>query len=362
MKQKFVVIALAVTSALALNNAAFAEVIKIDLKGGKYQATASSEDSSLTFLAETKGNSTTPVRIVVEGPDGMKVIAHMTVKPDPLTEIPQWSKLQLKSRAKMLKESTSPCVDFAPGESSSETDDVPPISKHPAASPLCDLFSPEETAALAETLGQVYGGIWSSAEVCGYLVDNYFGGMEDCPEGDPICDLLPEAATLSATYAMSSVNVRREYYTLLHRNACRAKSVRYWLRITVNLSEVPAELRDGAIISVQANEYQFTGDKAATIKPVSDGRFAPQPLILMSFLGTFCGQRINLVKWSGDRPKIAAQIKVEDLVPYNGRILTRSPVGKYLKGGKATFELQNVRSSYGVCFRLERKRQKVNGY
>lgn len=361
MKQRPVIIALAIASLFARNDAA-AESTKIDLKGGKYQQTATEETTSLTFLAETKGNSTTPVRIVVEGPDGMKVLTHMALKPESPSENPTWTKLQLKSRSKMLKESTSPCVDFAPGESSSETDDVPPINKHPAESPLCDLFSTEEIAALAETLGQVYGGVWSNAEVCGYLVDNYLGGMEDCPEGDPICDLLTQPAALSATYSMSSVSVRREYYTLLHKNACRAKSTRYWLRITVDLTALLPEQRAGATIGVQANEYQFTGDKAATIKPVSDGKFAPQPIILMSFLGTFCGQRINLVKWSSDRPKIAAQIKVEDLVPYKGRILTRSPVGKYLKGGKATFELQNVRSSYGVCFRLERKRQKVNGY
>ncbi len=362
MRQRLFIIALATSALIAPSAPATAEPTIIDLKGTKYQLIATEDATSLTFLAETRGDSTTPVRIVVEGPGGMRVVTHMAVKPDSPSRLPNWTRLQLKNYSAMLKESSSPCAAFAPGEGSSERDDVPPVSKHPAESPICDLFSSEEMGALAETLGQVYGGVWSHAEVCGYLVDNYLGGMGECPEGDPICDLLSAPAVLNTAAAVSSESTRREYYSLLHKNACRPKATRYLLRVVVDLSELLPEQRAGAAISVQANEYQFTGDKAASIKPVSDGRFAPQPLLLMSFLGTFCGQRINLVRWGNDRPKIAATIRVEDLIPYKGRILTRSPIGRFLRGGNATFELQNVRSSYGVCFRLERKRQKVNGY
>jgi hypothetical protein len=46
---------------------------------------------------------------------------------------------------------------------------------------------------------------------------------------------------------------------------------------------------------------QHYGGSEATIKPVSDGMYAPEPLLLMNYLG-FCGQRINIVKWKRGKP------------------------------------------------------------
>jgi hypothetical protein len=106
---------------------------------------------------------------------------------------------------------------------------------------------------------------------------------------------------------------------------------------------------------------QHYGGSEATIKPVSDGMYAPEPLLLMNYLG-LCGQRINIVKWKRGKPVSRTAAKVFDLIQYRDFVLTRTPIGPYLTGGEASIELFDRNSGYGACFELERKRQRVNGY
>ena len=124
---------------------------------------------------------------------------------------------------------------------------------------------------------------------------------------------------------------------------------------------MPARDED-VTLAIRASDSDFNGDMAASIKPTSDGKFAPQPILLMSFLGSFCGQHLEISKWSSGKITSKSSTESKDLIPYNGHLLTRTPLGRFLSGGKGTFELFNGRSSYSVCFELKRKRQKVNGY
>jgi hypothetical protein len=104
---------------------------------------------------------------------------------------------------------------------------------------------------------------------------------------------------------------------------------------------------------------------AASIKPRADGRFAPQPLLLMSSVSAFAGgkEAIFQYRFRGVQALREKQVAIEDYVPYKNLLLTRSPIeGLIRQGGRATFVLVGEKASYSVCFEMARKRQVRNGY
>ncbi len=351
-----------------------AETIRIKLDGTRVQMQVNPELTPLvTFYTVTKGNQSSALAIQARMPAN----ARLTVREALLTKsegqqlIDKHSfwKVPLRNEKQVEKDNQT-CVDFAPGESSSENDDVPPIDRPSSNDPLCNLFSEEELTAIGQALSATYGGTWSRDQVCGYLVNNYFGGAEACdPEKNPICSLLqainePTSHFRTAYLSLieAPVSTLKKFSALIQRDSCRAKNTRYLVAIDIDLSHVSKVDYPIVQISLQANEYQFSGDKAASIKPKSDGKYAPEPILLMSFLGSFCGQNHAVTRWQMSKPRSTTALKVGDLVPYKGRILTRTPIGRVLKGGKASFDLYSAQAAYGVCFNLVPKRQRVNGY
>lgn len=151
---------------------------------------------------------------------------------------------------------------------------------------------------------------------------------------------------------------------MLRKNACAAPNKsRYLVRLAVNLTDIdPAAVQAGAEIRATFRERNYTGTKASTIKPVSEGRFAPHPLLLMSSVSAF-GERVLVTRWKNNRPRPSIELPVEDYVYYRGLVLTRSVVSSLLNGkGKATFEIMGGGRGYGVCFQMRRARQSRNGY
>jgi hypothetical protein len=316
-----------------------------------------------TFYSAIKGNSSAMVRLILTAPAGTTVKAS-TIKitgtlAQALATKKGFTSLQVLTETQAATFNATPCIDFSPGEGSAEPEAS--IPQPESNSPLCDLFPPDARAAIGEALAALYGGSWSDAQVCGYLVNNYFGGAEPCDPADPICTLLqsleqsqPQAAkfspTVETTYQSFTVRVSQD--------ACAPKSTRYLIKFALS---IPA-LDESVTITARATSSIFSGTKAASIKPISDGKYAPQPILLMSFLGNFCGQRVEISKWSGQKRLSKSATEPRDLIPYNGRVLTRTPIGSFLTGGRGTFELFNGRINYGVCFDLRKRRQKVNGY
>lgn len=319
------------------------------------------QTSLVQFLAITSGNSTQPFSVALSGPPGLKLSAKMGTLNRSVTEIlesqrafwpiPLFSSKDMEARSKS-------CVTFSPGEIATELPDIP---RPESNSPLCDLFSEDDMRAIAESLALLYGGEWSRSQVCGYIVENYFGGAEPCDPEDLECIELTEgeaqAARLS-TPRLSSLN----RLGVLRKDACVPKKTKYLVVFSVDLTQVDTKLFPSATISLQAIEYRYSGEKASSIKPVSDGKYAPQPLALMTFLGTMCGQELQIVKWSKRKPRAIQPVLVGDLIPYRGRILNRSPLGGLLTGGKGSFDLSSPTSGYGVCFDLVPRRQRVHGY
>jgi hypothetical protein len=112
-------------------------------------------------------------------------------------------------------------------------------------------------------------------------------------------------------------------------------------------------------------EKRYRGPMAASIKPRADGRFAPQPLLLMSSVSATLGGKEAIFQFrfrGASQPQIK-QVPIADYVPYKNLLLTRSPIEGLMKqGGRATFILVGEKASYSVCFEMARKRQVRNGY
>ncbi len=316
-----------------------------------------------TFYSVIKGNSSAMVRLALTAPTATKVKAS-TIKitgtvAQALATKKGFTSLQVLTESQAASFNASPCIDFSPGEGSAEPEAS--IPQPESSSPLCDLFPPDARAAIGEALAALYGGSWSDAQVCGYLVNNYFGGAEPCDPVDPLCALLQsleQSQPQAARYSPAIATTYQSFTVRVSQDACAPKSTRYLVKFELS---IPAR-NESLTITARATSNIFSGAKAASIKPVSDGKFAPQPILLMSFLGNLCGQRLELSKWSAAKRISKSTTEPKDLIPYNGRVLTRTPIGSFLTGGKGTFELFNGRTNYGVCFELRKRRQKVNGY
>lgn len=331
---------------------------RVVLDGSRYSTEVEiPQTRQVIFYAVTKGTQSEPLSVTLTAPRGAKLTASMAgLRGNALQQVTNgrgFAPISLKTMRQISQSRT--CLEFAPGESST---DIPPIERPESNSPLCDLFSEAEFSALTETLEAVYGGQWSRAQVCGYLVTYYFGGAEDCDPNDPECAILMAPAYSSPVIPAETSTL----YGLVHKNACAAKSTKYLVRIKVDLSKVESPTPATVSLALTASLHKFSGSKAATIKPKSDGRFAPEPILLMNYLGTMCGQKLSLVKWRGNQLRRVLPLRLGDLIFYKNWILTRSPIGSVLTGGKGTFELYTTHAGYGVCFDLVRRRQKANGY
>jgi hypothetical protein len=169
------------------------------------------------------------------------------------------------------------------------------------------------------------------------------------------------------TVATSSQGTMRiaEGIALFVKDSCRVKT-RNVIQLVVSLRGIDAAVRaEGFRILALLEEQRYRGPMAASIKPRADGRFAPQPLLLMSSVSAFAGgkEAIFQYRFQGARALREKQVPIEDYVPYKNLLLTRSPIeGLIRQGGRGTFVLVGEKASYSVCFEMARKRQVRNGY
>ena len=133
---------------------------------------------------------------------------------------------------------------------------------------------------------------------------------------------------------------------------------------TLDLSKIDAaERAAGFTLSVTINEKAFIGNAPATLKPVSDGKYAPNPLLLTALISS--NDNHWYVKYSNGSVKRQLSLNKKSLVkiaPYNGYIFGASLPGSELTGGKmSVFTVDSQQGEYH-CFKAQRVRQFLNGY
>ncbi len=148
----------------------------------------------------------------------------------------------------------------------------------------------------------------------------------------------------------------------LQKDACGPKTGRYVAQIKLDLNGVAPELYDQVFsIVLSVRENPFKGDKVASVKPSSDGKYRGEPILLMQTIG-YGGEYVNKVTWKNGRIVAQKRIPIVKYVGYMGYGLSLARIKNLIGGGKHTYELSNGSDIYGVCLKASRTRQRVNGY
>jgi hypothetical protein len=149
----------------------------------------------------------------------------------------------------------------------------------------------------------------------------------------------------------------------LHKNACLPdKSTRYVSRITLLLNEIaPKYFADGFKLRMAVKEHRYSGSEVASIKPVAEGKYRGEPILLMGTI-QYGNEYVNLIRRAGQQVRSRRRLPVVKYVYHRGHSLSLARLRGLLNGGKATFELSNGGYIYGVCFNLARRRQTANNY
>lgn len=160
-------------------------------------------------------------------------------------------------------------------------------------------------------------------------------------------------------------NSASNFSSIFSKDGCVKKSgSAYLVGAEFDITNIdPALFAKGFTIKFAVENRIYKGETASSIKPISEGQYAPRPLILMSSLGSFgSGEQIRVVTWSRGKIKRVKKIKVVKYVFYNGLALATGLLDGILTGGKGTFELASGANVYSACFALKRTRQRANGY
>jgi len=309
---------------------------------------------SALFLARSKGNVSEFLDLALSGPAGLRITAEAAVFQGSVTESfvssIKWYPIRILNKDGKSVKSLQVKAEY---ENDIDFDIPTPIS-------TCGL-SFEQIVDYTVKHYLKTGKVLTEKQVC-----KTYGkkGMQFEDEPAPYVPVNPEETG------------KVKGGIILSKNACTdARKSSYLVRFKVSFTNVNStKLATGFPIKIQLRRQVYGGDMASSIKPVSDGKFKPKPLALMSALtGGFVNitssgpkvsyGKINVVRWNKKSIKSVETLSVADLTFYRGMLLTRTPLDTdMLRGGKATFELYNGRSIYGVCFELERKRQRVHGY
>ncbi len=315
------------------------------------QSTFPSSLENLTFFGRSKVNFTQPVSITVRAPIGAVVsvfgVQTKTKTPrlgslfpiavkqrgsDKLSEKTILRKASSMQAAATVSESDVICC----GRTKQMLDSLLPI--YSLINPGCDY--------------QCICDIISKGPAClggGGEGGNGGDGTNPLPGGDEGVD-----ADKYATVTIDGA---------FQKDSCRTGNTPWRLVVSFDLRKVDRNaLKNGIAVKVAAREITYGGSRAASIKPVSDGKYAPRPLLLMARTGAF-NEAARVVRWSKGKPRVEKVYEKLDSAFYQGLSLVRTPVE--LPGGFATVELLDIKGfsrGYGVCLEMTRRRQYVNGY
>ncbi len=292
----------------------------------------------IQFYFVSRGTLSLPVSAYVVAPAGISGTMEAKVLtgaiPTALEDTKGWAKIDLNKSI-----SIGAAKSFAP--------------KAAVVSAATDCsFMTDEIYQLILSMFQYSGQTITWEQACAMLsVNNPSGGSSSSSSSSSGYTPTDPTGTVSGT-------------GVLHKNTCADRNkTKYLVRLRLNISKVADSAFDsGSQISVTLNDYPFSGRMSASLKPTSDGKFAPRPLVLMCTTGGWYGEQINVYREVSKKQKFFRSLKVEDYVYYKGMALARSIASSVLVGGKGTFEITNGSAIYSVCFSLAKRRQNVNGY
>jgi hypothetical protein len=169
-----------------------------------------------------------------------------------------------------------------------------------------------------------------------------------------------------------SKNLANQYVSVVvKKDTCNTNtSGKYVVRVELDftkakLGKLTAKEK---VVNLVGEVSTYDGKTATTIKPVSDGMYQPDPLLLMSSIGSIYGGRgesTELYSFKKGKVKTIGIMKAEPrIVFYRGLVLSTYLIKNFLGSGqRVTAEVSSGDyRAYGVCIQLSRTRQTYNGY
>lgn len=316
-----------------------------------YLSEADIAQKKVAIWTSSKGDISQAIKVYIEGPAGLKGSVESKVQGQGspaviLASNTGWENVKVKVG------SGKPGISFGVGGASvAAATPIGHISSALLPPEVCSSLSAEELDQILDLYEQATGQRPTLEELCGDTPPSGGGG------GGGGGGELPPPSEIPTSGALAN--------GVLHKDTCAGndKST-YLVRMDLSLLDInPAALVVGGKLRAGIYLNRFRGDMAATIKPVSEGRYHPKPLLLMSSLGYGSGdQRIKMIKFKRGKIKKERNVPINGYTFYRGQFLTLSVISSFLTGGRASFEVSNEDQAYSVCFRAVRTRQYVNGY
>jgi len=306
-----------------------------------------SANSVLSAFVSTKGNESEYINFTIFGPAGTKVTARSQAL----------GKASIKSVLAASKGWIN--APFQRGASSLSNIQIPNATGTSGSSPAngrfyCLDFTAEDLDTVIEIL-RMNGDNFTRDELCALYGDNSI-------RNDLLTNGNGSSANLPTTYIGSTSAL-----ALIRKDTCALKKeAQSVVRFDISLSGVSeSDRRNGFKLKLSTLPIKYVGSKAASLKPIAEKKYFPKALFLVHSAGFGGGlsspERMNLVKFSKGKVSLS-KIKIEDYVLYRGNNLARAVAERYLSGGNGVVEMQTDYSTYSVCFKLIKRRQKMNGY
>ena len=357
---------------------------KVKLNGSNNYISVLAETETLVLWGISRGKMTSYLEITGNFPKKTKVKVYgATVKKSVSQALRRRRKhypISLLTQRR-LSAKHSQCLDISVEGSEPDEESLLDVNDYPAIdSPVCDEIGQDVLAQMATQMSETFGGGWTAGNACAYVLsiagDVWLDPEEwcdnlspeeievlepfglDCEEDCDDCEPPLPARSAAASYGRSF-----NHKGLFRKDSCNKKASKYLVLITLNFSDVEFDGTSTDFdINVRINEFKRRKGKESALKPKSEGRYSPRPIMMMNWLGGTCGNKIDIVKWRKLKPKKVTSLNVYSLLAYKDMVLNLALVDSALSRGKGTAELYNGRDSYGVCFKLVRKRQNKNGY
>ncbi len=316
------------------------DVAEVSLDAARVQSIVGSSQPFIDFVLETKGNISTLADLYVEAPVGAKVSAHILQNASAAQAV---ARLGGAVPLRILgKKGSKTSITLTKNMSAS-------VGRRSAAVALAAEECPGADPAYLSLLVQKLGSVLPFSFICRMA---QAGNPSPNPQGNP-------GPNSPNNPPVSGDNAQLNTTAELHRNTC-SKVNAYLVRVRVDLSgAADTALNSGAVLKASLREKKYSGSKAASIKPKSDGMYRNEPILLMSSVGG--SEYFNVYSWTGEKSS-GQKLAVAKYAYYRGLSLALGRLKGLLNGQQATFELTNDYSMYSVCFRRTASRQAVNGY
>jgi hypothetical protein len=364
--------------------------ISSDFNLNSIELAADDASSKIVFWSRDRGNVSLPLAARVWGPDGTQVRAFgAQLKGTPQQTLETRDKWYPIKLGKAVNGRGSALLTIRANRTFSSARVQSTTRTSAQSLDVCSFLDDAAIQIYIQFFSSEQGGSWDKKRVCEYLNEL---ANEDSDSEDGVPDNSPNTDSGEAIDNESPVDSGDDFFQnpssyyaegvgYFQKDNCAQRVNAYLAIIEVDISRVNrSQYPNGIPLRAQLRLQKFNGRTASSLKPAGDeiGKYAGRPLILMSSVYS-ADEKVSVTSWKKGKPNASVNISVNsrDRASWRGFSLVRAPIdfsknskkrsrrrGRKTKslGRKGTFDLMSPYTGYGVCFKIQRVRQRKNGY